>query len=170
MEVRSKRSKYKLFESRWMMDQVEKTYNVVQHLFLNWGSRASSFPLHERAFMAGIELKILKNASSPANLLLVKSIFCKLLQSVKCSIEVGVWRSFLERLIVCSEGQQDKLSMCDMRLFDKSKMVKSFSVSKPCILLIRFLLMYRHLNCCRHFRFSMIEKPVLSSHNALQAV
>ena len=145
-----------------------RNYNLNHYLFLKWGSLVSSLPLHERAFKDGTELSILKNSSLHSSLLFVTSMFCSAKHSWKCRIESGVSRKFLERLMVCRAGQQERLSICASRLFDKSKIVKSFSVSKPWILVTKFLLKYKHLNLSKHCRFSISEKPLLSSHIALQ--
>jgi hypothetical protein len=91
----------------------------------------SSLPLHERALIEGMELRMLKNSSLHSSLLFVTSMFCSARHSWKCLMESGVSRKFLERLIVCKAGQQVRLSICARRLFDKSKIVKSFSVFKP---------------------------------------
>lgn len=140
------------------------------YLFLKWGSLVSSLPLHERALRDGIELRTLKKSSLHSSLLFVTSMFCRAEHSWKCLIESGVSRKFLERFIVCRAGQQERLLICASRLFDKSKMVKSFSVSKPWILVTKFLLRYKHLNFSRHCKFSISEKPLLSSHIALQLI
>lgn len=55
-------------------------------------------------------------------------------------------------------------------LLDKSRMVRSFSIFSPDILLIKFLLKYKHLNFSNFSKFSISEKPLLSSHIALQSV
>jgi hypothetical protein len=53
-------------------------------------------------------------------------------------------------------------------LLDRSRMVRCCSASKPSILPIRFFDRYRHLKSSRGARFSILLKPLLSNHRALQ--
>ena len=55
-------------------------------------------------------------------------------------------------------------------LSDKSNIVKLCNVSRPVIVLIRFLDKYKHRNSAMHSKFSIFSKPLLSSQMALHPV
>ncbi len=59
------------------------------------------------------------------------SIFVMERHSFKCEMDAGELSALLEKLIVCSIGQQDKFSIIVRRLLDKSKMVRLANVSNP---------------------------------------
>mmetsp|Transcript_15683 Transcript_15683/g.15816 ORF Transcript_15683/g.15816 Transcript_15683/m.15816 type:complete len:358 (+) Transcript_15683:959-2032(+) len=95
------------------------------------------FPL----ILKAVSVLILENTSiipSPARLLFVMSTLIIELHIAKWSIESAVARAFLARLSVCSSGQHDRLSICVMRLFERSRIDSCFNESSPSIFSIRF--------------------------------
>ena len=85
----------------------------------------------DKVTTAGMDFRTSKNSSSASNRLLVTSIFVIERHSVRCEMDAGELRALWEKLIVCSIGQQDKFSIVERRLLDKSRMVRLANVFNP---------------------------------------